>query len=413
VSDGKALFELIHASKHNKVYAGRQLRVQIRESNPQKSYFTFPHHSDRERPAPRQHSGGRGPRASSYEVGRLQKRWPSAREHGGVLVPVSRNGTADLSSDGMLSSASPVGSLASTYTATTAAPTPELASIPLVHPASVQLVHAGLPPPPHAPHTQYAIHPHAHAHLHFPAHPHPLSQPLSHQPHSAPHPHHSHQHPHAQVHTSHMIPASQPPAVHTPQHAGYFMPQPWMGMVHPYAYPMHFAPYPSYVLPSQQRTPGREGTPPAFPVGYQPPPSFYPYAPYPMVPAAPVMPVEQSAPETRPAPAPPLVPTSFVHGEHGLMPVYAPDALGQYMARANDAGPGAPWYRGWYAAPHPPREYPADLNIPVIGGAGPSRPGRGAPTMHRRASASMEELSNAGAPSAVVTSRSSPRISRV
>ncbi|KAI0034167.1 hypothetical protein K488DRAFT_84256 [Vararia minispora EC-137] len=444
--------------EHNKIYAGRQLRVQIRENNPQKPFFMFPP-GERERLSGRQ-AGARASRTSVYEVGKLQRRWPSntrrSIDHSSML---SRNGATEPSSDGMLSSASPAASFASTYPATTATQTPEPTSVPV----------SQAMPPSTTVFTPY----------HAPVQP---------------------------VQTSAIAPQ---PSVHPPppQHPGYFMPQPWM--MHPYPYPMPFAPYPGYVFPSPQRTHGQEGShSPAFPAGYQPP-AFYPY-PYPMI--APVIPaVDQHPPqqtqrvqgaETPSRQAPPLVPTSFVQGEHGLMPVYAPEALDQYMSRANGGqpvatdraiaptppaapipSPAGPWHGYGYAYPHasssvrvpagagasaappspavwygqhmpygvPPvvtpqpvshpffaavpapkqrlagsmrEHYAADLTIPVIGAGplpAPARHRRDTSLMHKKGAASMEEVAIAaesgnsggsGRAAPIVTSKSSPRISR-
>lgn len=140
---------------------------------------------------------------------------------------------------------------------------------------------------------------------------------------------------------------------------GYY-PMPWM---HPYAQPGHFqmpyyGPYPAYPIPTVpvRTPPASDASGPA--AANQPPwPGivYTPFAPYFGPPARPAADLHG---QPTPAQAP-LVPSGFIQNEQGtLIPVYPPDALDQYMANqgtnpnsntdgiaSNPAQPGSapPW----------------------------------------------------------------------
>ncbi|KZT30864.1 hypothetical protein NEOLEDRAFT_1174229 [Neolentinus lepideus HHB14362 ss-1] len=122
---------------------------------------------------------------------------------------------------------------------------------------------------------------------------------------------------------------------------GYY-PGPWMsGFGQPWHYPVPYMTGYTAPPPSGAQTPhSYPGTPgssdasgptaqPSWMGMYRP---FIPYAPYP---------VQHEITQAQfPAGQPPLRPTGFVQNEHGmLVPVYQPEALGQYMSNGRDSNP--------------------------------------------------------------------------
>ncbi|OBZ79169.1 hypothetical protein A0H81_01429 [Grifola frondosa] len=128
---------------------------------------------------------------------------------------------------------------------------------------------------------------------------------------------------------------------------GYFPPQPWIH-AYPTAYPYAVPFVPGYGYPGYPM-PGMHHTPHAFngsQIGISPAGGTNTWASASSIqkPAAPFAANDSfTANEETPSPGPqqsdtqpPLRPTGFIQGEHGtLIPVYHPEALGQYMANAH------------------------------------------------------------------------------
>ncbi|KZV74871.1 hypothetical protein PENSPDRAFT_153505 [Peniophora sp. CONT] len=291
-------------TEHNKMYNNRQIRVQIREHNPHRPFFAF------------SRAAATVIAQRSQQQQQPRQRWPSTEQQRAAQLQAEpmRPPLHPRRSSGSVASmaASPARSVAPTRPASTVPPTSD----------------------------PFVVNPQA-QHLHR-----AQSLPQAVTPSRTPQP------PTAMT-------APPPQAIGQQPGTGYFMAHQYMMPQFPY--PMPFAPYTGFVAPPQG--PGHEaGTPPAgMPPGAQP--AFFPF-PYPIV-APPMHLAERpsSASETHhasPGQIPPLIPTSFVQGEHGLMPVYSPEALGQYnmhMMRAH-GGSGGPPTPSHDRPPHPAQAGP-------------------------------------------------------
>ncbi|KAI0319752.1 hypothetical protein OF83DRAFT_1082036 [Amylostereum chailletii] len=331
--------------EHNRVYEGRQIRVQIRESHPPRTFFRYGG-NDRGRyqnQHQHQHQRQRTFRPDFEFHGQGGTVQPSNREF--VERPVQiRGSTRTDGSDvfSVQSSSSPVGSIDSR---------PRTA--PNVHTSDPSFVSQTSPLDiPHTP-----------------------SYPMAPMP-------------------------SQSTFAYPVNNVGYYASHPWLA--HPYQYPMPLpSTYaPGHVIPHQPAPGSHEGnspstvTPPAYhwqltSSKFQ---QYMPYHAYPvMAPPGPVpngdkFQASQDAEgeEQRQAP---LAPTGFTHGEHGYTPIYPPDALTQYMTTpsyapsqsmtsdqtvSSSASPMAPGSWPAYTYAYPPvqvpqmvRGYPMATQVPM------------------------------------------------
>ncbi|VDB86627.1 unnamed protein product [Peniophora sp. CBMAI 1063] len=285
--------------EHNKTYHNRQIRVQIREHNPQRPVFAF---SRAATAAIAQRTQQQQPR----------QRWPSTEQQR----------AAQLQAQPMRPPLPPRHS-SSSAASLAASPTRSVTS---TRPSSIVVA---TPDP-------FVVNPHAQQQQHMQNQPQtatPARAPLSVQQPPTP------------------MTTSQSQNVGQPSSAGYFVPHQYM--MPPFAYQMPFAPYPNFVPPPQGH--GHEaGTPP---VGIPPGAQLFSY-PYPVVaPALPSTERPSSASEhQRPGQIPPLMPTSFVQGEHGLMPVYSPEALDRYMHMMHAHTSGGPSTPGSHERPPYPTQ---------------------------------------------------------
>jgi len=173
--------------------------------------------------------------------------------------------------------------------------------------------------------------------------------------------------------SSTMVPGVPPMAYPPPPPTAFYAPAPWFMHPYPYVPPPHIVPgYSPVPLTSSMISANEAGRP-------VPPGNMYQvwvsitklprgitdflqpiphYSVYPL-PLPPVPPTRQqhveltSAPERRA----PLQPTGFIESEQGLIPVYAPEALGEYMASTNPHQ-NAPEPGGSHAALHPLKVIP-------------------------------------------------------
>ncbi|KAH9178738.1 hypothetical protein EDB89DRAFT_1928239 [Lactarius sanguifluus] len=139
-----------------------------------------------------------------------------------------------------------------------------------------------------------------------------------------------------------------------PPHTAFYAPTPWY-MPYPYAPTPHILPrYPQLPLASHViNETGRHIPPHSI---YQPMPH---YSVYPL-PLPPILTTGQQHADLaglteRRAP---LQPTGFIESEQGLIPVYAPEALGEYMANTTSSRQNPPEAGGTHSAPHPPMMAP-------------------------------------------------------
>ncbi|KAI0275047.1 hypothetical protein BC834DRAFT_27703 [Gloeopeniophorella convolvens] len=164
---------------------------------------------------------------------------------------------------------------------------------------------------------------------------------------------------------------------------GFYAPAPWF--MHPYPYgPPQFVPsYPQMPLAPavvNMGDPGRAAAPGSM---YQPIPHYSMYS----LPLPPPPPRQQSEMNDTSERRAPLQPTGFIESEQGLIPVYAPEALNEYIARngphqnSPEAGPRPPGNPkavvdhklpqpiGAYATYHPPYQTPLapDNGISIAG----------------------------------------------
>ncbi|KAH9081674.1 hypothetical protein EDB83DRAFT_2512528 [Lactarius deliciosus] len=143
-------------------------------------------------------------------------------------------------------------------------------------------------------------------------------------------------------------PMTYPP----PPHTAFYAPTPWY-MPYPYAPTPHILPrYPQIPLASHVVTTNETGhhIPPHS--IYQPMPHYSVYPlPLPPIPATGQQHADLASLTERRAP---LQPTGFIESEQGLIPVYAPEALGEYMANTTSSRQNLPEAGGTHLAPHPP-----------------------------------------------------------
>ncbi|KAH9004041.1 hypothetical protein EDB86DRAFT_3207589 [Lactarius hatsudake] len=147
-------------------------------------------------------------------------------------------------------------------------------------------------------------------------------------------------------------PMTYPP----PPHTAFYAPTPWY-MPYPYAPTPHILPrYPQIPLASHVVTTnemGRHIPPHSI---YQPMPHYSVYPlPLPPIPATGQQHADLASLTERRAP---LQPTGFIESEQGLIPVYAPEALGEYMANTTSSRQNPPEAGGTHLAPHPPMMVP-------------------------------------------------------
>ncbi|KAH9049351.1 hypothetical protein EDB84DRAFT_1115251 [Lactarius hengduanensis] len=147
-------------------------------------------------------------------------------------------------------------------------------------------------------------------------------------------------------------PMTYPP----PPHTAFYAPTPWY-MPYPYAPTPHILPrYPQIPLASHVVTTnetGRHIPPHSI---YQPMPHYPVYPlPLPPIPTTGQQHADLAGLTERRAP---LQPTGFIESEQGLIPVYAPEALGEYMANTTSSRQNPPEAGGTHSAPHPPMMVP-------------------------------------------------------
>ncbi|KZT74988.1 hypothetical protein DAEQUDRAFT_807262 [Daedalea quercina L-15889] len=159
----------------------------------------------------------------------------------------------------------------------------------------------------------------------------------------------------------------------------YFAP-PWVhAYPPPYPYPIPFVPFPAYAAamppshPQQSHhdspteAPGPMTSQQAWPPGSEVQRPMVPYMPYPPVPPYGDQTQTHSAQlnHSHPDHQPPLRPTGFIQGQHGmLIPVYQPEALQQYMSNTEQA-PSPSHAQVPAHPPHPPT-WPQPSQYPFV-----------------------------------------------
>ncbi|KAI9460562.1 hypothetical protein BJY52DRAFT_1362271 [Lactarius psammicola] len=155
-------------------------------------------------------------------------------------------------------------------------------------------------------------------------------------------------------------PMTYPP----PPPTAFYAPTPWYMHPYPYATTPHILPrYPQIPLASHVVTTnetGRHIPPHSI---YQPMPHYSVYPlPLPPIPTTGQQHADMAGLTERRAP---LQPTGFIESEQGLIPVYAPEALGEYMA-STSSRQNPPEAGGTHSALHPPMAVPeARLSQPA------------------------------------------------